>query len=250
VLEVGARIESAGHLDKADSELFRRQVTILSWGEMRSLVLFDIDGTLVRKAGAHHRLALIEGVRIVTGVETTTDGIPLHGMLDPDIVSLMLRAAGLPPRWMAEIFEAAQDVYDATVPTDLSDKVCPGARDLLDVLRARDAVLALVTGNLTRIGWRKLERAGLSGYFQFGAFGEMAPTRSDLARLAIERARAEGPVGSISLIGDAPQDVIAALDNGILSIAVRTGVTPAGELEALGPHCVLDDLTCLDRSII
>jgi phosphoglycolate phosphatase-like HAD superfamily hydrolase len=121
---------------------------------------------------------------------------------------------------------------------------------LLDELRARDAVLALVTGNLTRIGWRKIERAGLGGYFRFGAFGEMAPTRSGLARLAIERARAESEIGRISLIGDAPQDVIAALDNGIHSIAVRTGVTPAGELEALNGHCVLDDLTHLDISII
>ena len=28
-------------------------------------------------------------------------------------------------------------------------------------LRERGTVLALVTGNLTRIGWRKLERAGI-----------------------------------------------------------------------------------------
>ncbi len=33
----------------------------------RSLVLFDIDGTLVRRAGAHHREALVQGVRRVTG---------------------------------------------------------------------------------------------------------------------------------------------------------------------------------------
>ena len=212
------------------------------------LILFDIDGTLVRGAGPHHRLALIGAIRHVTGVETTTDGIPVHGMLDPDIIRLMLLAAGIDAD-MPRIIDAAQDIYDATVPDDLRDKTCPGVVELLERLR-ENCVLALVTGNLTRIGWRKLERAGLDRYFRFGAFGEMAATRGGLARLAIERARREGQIGRIALVGDAPQDVRAAQENGIRSIAVRTGVTPAGELEACGPDCIYDDLTQFDLSII
>jgi len=206
----------------------------------------------VRRAGPHHRLALIGAIRQVTGVETTTDGIPVHGMLDPDIIRLMLAAAGAHldnDGDISAIIDAAQDIYDATVPDDLRDKVCPGVVQLLDGLR-ENCVLALVTGNLTRIGWRKLQRAGVDRYFRFGAFGEMASTRGGLARLAIERARREGPIGRIALVGDAPQDVRAAQENGIRSIAVRTGVTPAGELEACGPDCIYDDLTEFDLSII
>ncbi len=128
--------------------------------------------------------------------------------------------------------------------------------ELLDRLQARGTTLALVTGNLTRIGWRKLERAGLRHYFSFGAFGEMAPTRGGLARLAIERARRDGVVtgnnadGNISLIGDATQDVLAARENGIRAIAVRTGITPAEDLERSAPDLLLDDLTHLDPAII
>src|SRR6516225_12446258 len=59
-----------------------------------ALVLFDIDGTLVRRAGPHHREALVYGVRRVTGVETSTEGIPVQGMLDPDIVRVMMRLVG------------------------------------------------------------------------------------------------------------------------------------------------------------
>ena len=84
---------------------------------------------------------------------------------------------------MPPIIKAAQDIYQDSVP-DLRDKTCPGVAPLLDYLRERGTVLALVTGNLTRIGWRKLERAGLDHYFRLGAFGEMAPTRGGLARLA------------------------------------------------------------------
>lgn len=221
-----------------------------------ALVLFDIDGTLVRKAGPHHRLALIEAVRVVTGEATSTEGIPVHGMLDPDILTQMMRKAGLSGvqivAAMPAVIEAAQSAYMEGVP-DLRDKQCPGAQDVLEQLAARGVVLALVTGNLTRIGWHKLERAGLRQYFRYGAFAETAATRGGLARLAIGRARSEGLVldgDSISLIGDAPQDVIAARENGIRSIAVKTGITPVEELESLNPDFLLEDLTRLDLSII
>ena len=221
---------------------------------MPDLILFDIDGTLVRRAGPHHRQALVEAVRQITGIETTTDGIPVHGMLDPDILTQMMCAAGIDeteiPPMMPAILDTAQDLYQTGVP-DLRDKVCPGVTPLLDRLRATETTLALVTGNLTRIGWRKLERAGLHHYFRFGAFGEMAPTRGGLARLAIERARREGLVdGRISLIGDATQDVVAARENGIRSIAVRTGITPPADLEASAPDMLLDDLTHVDFTIL
>ena len=221
------------------------------------LLLFDIDGTLVRKTGTWHRMALIEAVRQITGLQTTTDGIPVHGMLDPDILTLMLRAEGFTDARIAAalpaILPAAEEAYLATVP-DLTGKHCPGVPELLTELEARRIPLALVTGNLPRIGWRKLERTGgLHRFFRFGAFGEMAPTRGGLARLAIERARHEGliaPGARITLIGDAPQDVRAAQENGIACVAVRTGITPAGDLEACSPDHILDDLTRLDLAII
>jgi len=114
-------------------------------------------------------------------------------------------------------------------------------------------VLALVTGNLMRIAWHKLSRAGIGQHFRFGAFGEMAPTRGDLAKLAIAQARKEGLIDAasrISLIGDAASDIQAARDAGVQSIAVRTGIAPVEELEAAGPDVLLEDLTRLDLAII
>ncbi len=214
--------------------------------------MFDIDGTLVRRAGPHHRAALVEAVREITGLDTTTEGIPVHGMLDPDILRVMMRTAGWDDSRIASVMPgvivSAQDVYQNSVP-DLRDKICPGAPELLSELQRRGIVLALVTGNLTRIGWRKLERAGLRDYFRYGAFGEMAQTRGGLARLAIQRAREEGLIAAsspVSLVGDAAQDVQAARENGIRAIAVRTGITPLEDLKAAGPDLLLDDLTWLE----
>ena len=221
-----------------------------------SLVLFDIDGTLTRGAGPHHRAALEAAILQVTGRPATTQGIPVHGMLDHVILTMMLSACGVSANEaqlvLPQIIEAAQALYQIGVP-DLRDKLCPGLPHVLEEMARRDAVLALVTGNLTRIGWHKLSRAGIHQHFRFGAFGEMAPTRGDLAKIAIAQARREGLIDAgsrISLIGDAASDVRAAKYAGVQSIAVRTGISPAGELEAEEPDFLLDDLTGLDLSII
>ena len=116
---------------------------------------------------------------------------------------------------------------------------------MLARLTRRNILLALVTGNLTRIAWRKLERAGLRDYFRFGAFGEMAKTRAGLARLAIRQARRERLIArgaAISLVGDAPSDIVAAHANGIRAISVRTGITPVEELLRERPDVLLRDL--------
>ena len=213
-----------------------------------ALVLFDIDGTLVRRAGPHHREALVHGIRRVTGLETTTEGIPVQGMLDPVILTQMMQRAGMKRaqirKALPEVQSAAERFYLRVCPV-LRDKHCPGVEPLLEKLSRRGMLLGLVTGNLTRIGWRKLQRAGLRDYFRFGAFGEMAKTRGGLARLAIREARRKKWVGrqtSIALIGDAPQDIQAARENRIRAVSVKTGITPPADLEALHPDYLLRDL--------
>ena len=217
----------------------------------RALVLFDIDGTLVRRAGPHHREALVYAVRRITGLETTTEGIPVQGMLDPDILAIMMRRAGASRSRIAdampEIVRVAERRYQRTCPP-LQDKHCPGVAPLLDRLTRRNLLLGLVTGNLTRIGWRKLERAGLRDYFHFGAFGEMAKTRAGLAKIAIREARGQGWISRnapISLVGDAPADIQAARRNRIRAISVATGLTPTDELLAEEPYILLRDLRML-----
>jgi phosphoglycolate phosphatase len=216
-----------------------------------ALVLFDIDGTLIRRAGPHHREALVEAIRRTAHVETTTDGVPVAGMLDRDILASMMRTAGMSRtavrKVMPEVIARAQSIYVRRAP-DISTKVCPGVRNLLRRLTARGVVIGLVTGNLSRIGWRKMERAGLRPYFRFGAFAELARDRAGLVRIAIRRARKERWIGrqsAITLIGDHPNDVLAARANGIRAVAVGTGIVPLEELQAHSPLIAIPDLRSL-----
>jgi phosphoglycolate phosphatase len=216
-----------------------------------ALVLFDIDGTLIRRAGPHHREALVEAIRRVAGVETTTEGVPVAGMLDRSILTVMMQRAGMTraaiQRAMPAVVASAQSIYVRRAP-DISNKVCPGVRNLLRRLTARGVVIGLVTGNLSRIGWRKMERAGLRPYFRFGAFAEQARDRAGLVRVAIRRARKERWIGrdsAISLIGDHPNDVLAAQANGIRAIAVGTGIVSLEELQTHSPYILIPDLRAL-----
>lgn len=97
-------------------------------------MLFDIDGTLIRRAGPHHREALVDAIRRTTGVETTTEGVPVAGMLDRDILTVMMTRAGMKSgeirQAMPEVVMRAQSIYVRSSPV-LTRKVCPGVRRLL-----------------------------------------------------------------------------------------------------------------------
>jgi phosphoglycolate phosphatase-like HAD superfamily hydrolase len=184
------------------------------------------------------------------------DGVSVAGMLDRDILASMLAQAGARPAFvrkhMPEIVEHAQRIYIRTCP-DLRRAVCPGARMLLYKLWRRGVPTGLVTGNLTRIGWRKMERAGLKRYLRYGAFAELAKDRAGLVRIAIGEARRQGWITAkspISLLGDHPNDIRAAKANGIRSIAVGTGVIGVDELRKYSPDILTPDMRALDWEIL
>jgi phosphoglycolate phosphatase len=214
--------------------------------------LFDIDGTLVRRAGSAHRDALVSAVREVLGVETRNDNISVHGKLDSDILLEMMANAGVPRvrarAALPAIYLSAERHYFRNVRA-LQRKTCPGVRSLLAHLRRRGDVLGIVSGNLERIGWKKLEMVALADYFHFGVFAETGPTRTRLARAAIGEARRRWWSNSRPrqrfrgvLIGDTPNDVAAGQANGLDTIAVATGLCSLDELRAARPTLCVPDL--------
>ena len=217
-----------------------------------ALVLFDIDGTLVRKAGPHHRQALEAAAKRATGIAVTSQGVPTQGMLDRDILRAMLETQGASAKVIRDAMPAmirlAENNYARRCPADLSGKVCPGAKMLLWKLHRKGVPTGLVTGNFTRIGWKKLERAGLRHYLHCGAFAELADDRAGLVRIAMREARSRGWLRRdtlVSLIGDHPNDIRAAKANGVRSIAVCTGVVGEDELRTHAPDMLIPDLRSL-----
>lgn len=212
------------------------------------LALFDIDGTLLRRAGPHHREALEEALWRTARLRATTDHIPVQGMLDGDILRWMMRDAGAPTgtirQLLPEVMRSAQALYVRRCP-DLRGKVCPGVRGFLARLTRMGAPMGLVTGNLSRIGWKKMERSGLKPHFRFGSFAESGRTRAQLARLAVMEAKRKGWIGRstpVALIGDHPNDIAAARANRLRAVAVATGVVAYEDLQACGPDVLVEDM--------
>jgi phosphoglycolate phosphatase len=149
------------------------------------LLLFDIDGTLLRAASPAHRLALCAGVEAIFGVQVAPlDLGQTAGMLDSALVRRMLHAAGVPAdvieAGMPAFFTAAAEAYERHAPPDLRPFHTPYAQPVLERLAGLGACLGLVTGSIQRIAWTKLRAAGLATYFTAGAFGDEATAREEL----------------------------------------------------------------------
>ena len=220
---------------------------------MTKLVLFDIDGTLVRSKGAGrkaiHRTLLEE-----FGTAGPIDDIRFDGKTDPQIVTELLVAAGHPDAHDEACVRRVCDRYTEALEFELTEGggtvwALAGVPELLDALETRtDAVVGLLTGNVERGAQLKLGRAGLAWHrFRVGAFGSDAAARRDLPAVAVSRAVAvmgRAPRGEeIVIIGDTPADVACGEGVGARAVAVATGSYTAEELAGTRAFRVLPDLT-------
>ena len=227
---------------------------------MRTLVLFDIDGTLVDTAGAGRR-GLTSSFRVVfglDGVEEAAERVRFGGKSDPTIIAEIGREAGLPPTLVAERYAELQAAYLDALGAELARpnaarRVLPGVSALLEGLAARkDVVLGLVTGNIEAGARAKLSAFDLNRYFPDGGFSSDHPDRGEIARIAHERlSRRAGfrfPPQDVVVVGDTELDVACAHANGFRAIAVESGWIPRVVLEAARPHALFADLT--DREAV
>jgi phosphoglycolate phosphatase-like HAD superfamily hydrolase len=223
------------------------------------LLLFDIDGTLVRGATRAHNAALHRAIREVHGVDAArfAKGLAPAGRTDGEIARMILLDAGVSAERIddraADVRGACCQAYAELCDPDLSEFVIDGIRDLLAWLAGLDGVaLALVTGNYEPVARLKLTRARLGRFFPAGqgGFGSDAEDRAALPGIARRRAGVDGtshPRGRTILVGDTPRDIACARADGVACIAVATGPFPASELQ--GADDVAVDTTDLRRAL-
>jgi phosphoglycolate phosphatase len=215
-----------------------------------TLLLFDIDGTLILTGGAGAR-AMARAFEAVFGAQNAFRGVPMPGRTDPRILDDALARCGIQPdhAGIARFREEYRHLLVEELRPAASRKlVMPGVGDLLAVLAVRpETFLALLTGNYSESAQIKLEHFGLWDSFRCGAFGEDATERSGLVAVAIDRARALGAPccrpEQVFVIGDTPLDVSCARAAGVRSIAVATGGFGVEALGASGAEVVFENLS-------
>ena len=213
----------------------------------KRLLLFDIDGTLIHSGGAGVH-ALKSAFKERFGIDDDLDDIEIAGMTDSGIVLSILNKHKIPAT--NENVSAFLDSYVHFLSLELprrKGKLLPGVLELLERLKSRHVVLALLTGNVSRGARLKLEHYGVWHFFEFGAFADDHRDRNELGRFARARAKEkhgrEFAASDIDIIGDTPRDIACGKALGARTIAVATGTWDRDELAKHEPDFVIDDLS-------
>jgi phosphoglycolate phosphatase len=214
------------------------------------LVLFDIDGTLIRTGGAGVR-GMDAAFERLHGRSGALHGVRVGGRTDRAILTEVfgkwdevLNEADIPPLRDHYLEELSRELTTGGGP---GFGVLPGVMEALDLLESDPAfVVGLLTGNFERGAEIKLARFDLWHRFAFGAFGDAHVSRRDLVPVARARAHDRGLAPShVVIIGDTPLDVDCAHAHGAYAVAVATGDYSVGELDETGADIVAPTLTAL-----
>jgi phosphoglycolate phosphatase len=215
-----------------------------------TVLLFDIDGTLITTGGAGRR-AITRAFETVYGRPDACDDFSFSGMTDRAIVRLGLDAIGVTvsSATIDEVIGSYLRLLDEEVARvdEAQYRVHQGMHEAIAAGHANGCAVGLGTGNVQRGAMTKLKRVGLHERFDFGGFGDDHELRPELIRRGAERGAAK--LGKsldavrVVVIGDTPKDIDAAKAIGAECVAVATGDHSLEALEQAGATRVFPDLT-------
>lgn len=219
--------------------------------ELRRLVLWDIDHTLLQSRGMGREM--YERAIPAAFGQPFQQLADVSGRTELDIIAETLKLHGIEPTdaAMGQLVSALIDSYEASRDEFASRaRVLPGAREALAALESEPTVhQGVLTGNLRAVARIKLVALGLEQFLDLetSSYGDDHADRAELVAIARERAAQQldtqfGPDDTV-LIGDTPRDVAAALTAGVQVIAVASGKSTVEELQAAGARKALADLT-------
>ena len=218
------------------------------------LFLFDIDGTLI-SPGPSARKAINQAIENFTGIPPNLQIKDVAGLTDRLIVRNALEKSGIDGDITEVITDIINDYLTLFENTYFKSKeafVFEDALKLVYKVKEKSFPLGLLTGNVKHGAKIKLGRFNLMKYFSFGVFGDEGETRNDLPIVARDRAQKilakTYEFDEIVLIGDTPEDAIAAKVNGCKSIIVCRRQEWYDDIVKAGADLIVDSLD--DSAII
>jgi phosphoglycolate phosphatase len=221
---------------------------------VKTLVLWDIDGTLVDVKGAGRR-AFIHGIERAWGVVDDLADVKFAGATDLGVLASLRQRLHLPEVHTRAFFEHMAAHLERTLLEGVlsganSGHASPvdGAVHVVRALHERGVVQGLVTGNARATAFVKLKAAGIdASVFVAGAYGDEHADRNELARRALVRAQesgahVQGPGARTFLVGDTARDVEAAKIIGAVAIALLRRVEERDALVRAGADHVIERL--------
>lgn len=212
---------------------------------MPKLIIFDLDQTLVNLFSVHDQ-AFHKTMEEIFGIKACYKKIDYVGKRIPDLIKEYALKEGVTLQVIAMNIEEAERVYELNFAMKLRNAkkhILPGALKLLEALGKKHK-LALVTGDLKSIANIVLEKTGLVQYFSIVVTADDAPTRANMIKLAIKKAK---KVSKVWVVGDSTRDIDAGKANNAKTIAVLTGAHNKKMLAAHKPRYIFKDLSATKR---
>ncbi len=223
----------------------------------KALVLFDIDGTLLRRAGPHHREA--------SGHRRQENHRHRH------------HHRRRPGRWHARsrhpdchatprgcfrgthtpAYACNRRVRATLLPAHMSrfaPQGLPGCADAaLQTMAARHSQPASSPETSRASAGPRWSAPGSAATCASEPLPKWRTIASDLVRIALRHARREGWIdrtSPVALIGDHPNDIRAAKANRVRSVAVATGLIGTAELAQHAPDILVPDMRKLSIDML
>jgi phosphoglycolate phosphatase len=216
--------------------------------DMVRLVLFDIDGTLIRTGGAGVR-AFAQAFATEFGIVDGVAQLKFAGRTDSGLVREVFEAEGLPAT--KDNFHRFYDRYVFLLEEQLKESRGGAISGVWDFLRELEALpepplIGLLTGNIRLGAEIKLRRFGLWETFRTGGFGDDHEDRNQIAAIARQRGsrllRQDLRGEQIVVVGDTPHDIRCGRAIGAKVLAVATGGSKMDELRSHEPDWLVADL--------
>ena len=215
---------------------------------MVRLVLFDIDGTLVRTG----RAGVKAFAKVFQSEFNAADGFERLSFPGRTDLSLVREFFGL--HQIAPTPESLQRFFDRYVfwldhmLRRSATTLCAGVSEFIQGLQElpQPPLLGLLTGNIRLGAEIKLRHFNLWDVFQTGAFGDDHEDREQIAAMARQRGSrilgTELAGSQVLVIGDTPLDIRCARAIGAKCLAVATGGHSLEELKRHQPDWAVQDL--------
>lgn len=212
----------------------------------KPLILWDIDGTMIRSNGAGAR-SFFQAFKQVYRLSSLNTDVSFAGGVDRAIFNELCRINRL---------EIHQSVWDEFIgiyisfllkeAADLSNwELLPGVKALLESCRNRYC-FGLLTGNIRQGAFIKLKIFDLDPYFHTGGFGDEITDRTQLSRVALDNCMAHFGITfnpeQITIIGDTTKDIECARELQCTCYVVTTGYIPYEVLAESKPDKIVNNL--------
>lgn len=230
----------------------------------KKLVLFDIDGTLLRHFGREPKINVGwnrfgYALKQVFGIDVVPKPVTnYYGSVDRAILFDMAAQYGITKEQFDQNFEAVKAAVIHHAHTKERNQIyeaIPDAVVLLDALykKPADYLLGVLTGNVEKMAHWKLKHVGVDpSWFQIFITSDEFEDRISLAKSTFAKVKKELGLEIDSsdtiVIGDAVGDVRCAHAIGAVSIVATTGGHQRDMLLAENPTLLVDSL--MDQRVL